>query len=493
MKRPKFSLAALFVAALLPVVAISCDRGAGGAEQSGKAAPSKSVPTASSSAALAQVLGADALSDAAEKSIDSVVNISTTQMVRTSRNPFFDNPFFRDFFGGGMGDEHPREVPRQGLGSGVIIDAAGIILTNNHVVERAEKLTVTLHDNRSFDAEVVGTDPASDLAVIKLKKKADNLKALPFGDSDVLRLGEIVLAIGNPFGLSHTVTMGIVSAKGRADVGIAAYEDFIQTDAAINPGNSGGALINLRGELVGINTAIASQTGGYQGVGFAIPSNMARTIKEALESKGKIVRGWIGVSIKDVTPELADAMDIQAGRGVLVEDVVKDSPGKKAGLKAGDVILEVDGEKVNSASRLRNKIAMIGSGKTTGLKVLRDGKEMNLSIKLDERPNQLSQNDMESSGSEETVDGLAVTPLNPITRQEYDISDEVTKGVIVTGVERGSPAAQAGLRPGDVILEVNRKPADSVDTFVREYKKSKDKALLYVNRDGNQSFRVVKK
>jgi serine protease Do len=341
---------------------------------------------------------------------------------------------------------------------------------------------------------VVGTDPASDLAVIKLKGKADNLKPLSFGDSDALRLGEIVLAIGNPFGLNHTVTMGIVSAKGRADVGIAAYEDFIQTDAAINPGNSGGALINLRGELVGINTAIASQTGGYQGVGFAIPSNMARTIMEGLESKGKIVRGWIGVGIKDVTTDLADAMNIKPGRGVLVEDVFKDSPGKKAGLKAGDVILEVNGEIMNSTSRLRNKIAMLGSGTTATLKVLRDGKEMNLSIKLDERPDKLPQENTENMENEQSsVDGLTLAPLNSITRQEFGISNEVAKGVIIIGVESGSPASQAGLQPGDVVLEVNRKAADSPETFVREYKKLKDKALLYVYRDGNRFFRVIKK
>ncbi len=492
MLRPRFALPVLLIAALFTAFTASCNLG-GKPERSEGAAPVQNAPALAKTVALGQTLGANAISDAAEKSIGSVVNISTTQMVRATRNPFFDNPFFEDFFGRRPRDNQQREIPRQGLGSGVIVDASGIILTNNHVVERAEKLTVTLQDNRSFDAEVVGTDRASDLAVIKLKGKAENLIPLPFGDSDALRLGEIVLAIGNPFGLSHTVTMGIVSAKGRADVGIAEYENFIQTDAAINPGNSGGALINLRGELVGINTAIASQTGGYQGVGFAIPSNMARTIMEGLESKGKIDRGWIGVYIRDVTPELAEAMNIKAGRGVLVDDVFKNSPGMKAGLKAGDVILEVDGETMNSAGSLRNKIALLGSGKKTSLKVLRDGKELNLSIKLDERPENPNLAQMESSEKESSVDGITVAPLNVMTRQQYQIPADVVSGVIVTGVDSGSAAAQSDIQPGDVILEVNRKPADSVDTFIREYQKSKNRPLLYINRDGNRFFRVVKK
>ncbi len=478
---------ALPVAVAAALIGSACTRKDATAGQ-----PSAVTTQSTAPAALAVALGPTTISDVAERTIDSVVNISSSRKVRTQANPFFDDPIFRRFFGdpGQGGNGGSRDQMQQALGSGVIVTEDGIILTNNHVVEDSDKLTVTLHDNRAFEAEIVGTDPASDIAVIRLKGKVENLTPLPFGDSDALRLGEIVLAIGNPFGLSHTVTMGIVSAKGRANVGIVDYEDFIQTDAAINPGNSGGALINLQGELVGVNTAIASRSGGNQGVGFAIPVNMASSIMESLESTGKVDRGWLGVTIKDVSPEIAEAMNAKPGRGVLVDEVLE-GPGKKAGMRAGDIILSVNGEETNTANRLRNAVAMLGSGKNASLRVLREGKEISLTVKLGERPDNPVQA-MEQSAPERAFNGLSVSPLNALTRSRYSIPDGVVAGVVVTGIAEG-PAANAGLREGDVILEINRKPADSVETFSREYGKSGKRVLLYVWRQGRRTFLTMPK
>ena len=496
MKRLPFTPYALILAiAVILFSAVSCDRTPKGrADVTGH---SRNTPVAAVAAnpALGQALGSTAISDAAEKTIDSVVNISSTRIIRTSpgsQGNLFDDPFFRRFFGQGPGEKRTPDRKQRGLGSGVIIDADGTILTNNHVVEGATELKVTLNDDRSFTAKVVGTDPSSDLAVIRIQGKTDGLKPLPIGDSDKLRLGEIVLAIGNPFGLDHTVTMGIVSAKGRSKMGLADYEDFIQTDAAINPGNSGGALINLRGELVGINTAIASQSGGSQGVGFAIPSNMARAIMSSLEGKGKVVRGYLGIKIDDVTPEIADAMGLKSGKGALVDEVLKDSPGKKAGLRYGDIILALNGEKVESPAQLRNRIAMLGANKTAKLRIFRDGREQDVNVQLTERPSEVQNASMEQRPEEGASDGVSVASISREVRQTYGIPADVT-GVVVTDVDDGSPAQEAGLQPGFVIREVNRRPVDSVDSFTREYRKAKGSALLYVWRESGSSFMVVKK
>jgi len=295
------------------------------------------------------------LADIAERVVPSVVNISSEKIVRDTGSPpdfgpLFNDPFFRHFFGGPLEpSSRPRARREHSLGSGVIVSDKGVVLTNNHVIENADEIRVGLADGREFEAEIVGRDPDSDLGVLKLKGDVKDLKVLAMGDVNSLRLGDIVLAVGNPFGVGQTLTMGIVSAKGRASVGIVQYEDFIQTDAAINPGNSGGALVNMRGELVGINTAILSRSGGYQGIGFAIPTNMARPIMDGILADGKVKRGWLGVAIQDVTPQLKDALGLTESSGVLISDVAADGPAAKAGLKRGDVIVSLDGQKTDSS------------------------------------------------------------------------------------------------------------------------------------------------
>jgi Do/DeqQ family serine protease len=322
------------------------------------------------------------ISDVAERVVDSVVNISTTQTVDSG--PFMMDPFFADpsspFF------QQPDARKAQSLGSGVIVSADGKVLTNAHVVRNAEEILVTLHDGSEHEAKLVGTDPKSDLAVLKLKDVKRNLTPLAFADSSKLRLGEVVLAVGNPFGVGQAVTMGIVSATGRGSMGIVDYEDFIQTDAAINPGNSGGALVNMRGELVGVNTAILSRSGGYQGIGFAIPTNMVRPIMEALIKDGKVSRGYLGVTLAPLDAKAQAKFKV--AHGVLVAQVGDDSPAAKAGLFAGDVVVAVDGTEVREVSKLRNAVAIKGAGKTTTLDIRRDGKAKQLTVKLGALPEQ---------------------------------------------------------------------------------------------------------
>lgn len=321
-----------------------------------QATSSSSTTIAAPTPAIARVGGDVEISDVAERVVAGVVNIASEKVVRETGGPpqfgpLFNEPFFRHFFGGPPGPgSRPQERRENSLGSGVIVSHDGVVLTNNHVIENADKIRVALADGRELDAEVVGRDPESDLGVLKLKGELKDLKPLVFGDSDTLRLGQVVLAIGNPFGIGQTVTMGIVSAKGRASVGIVQYEDFIQTDAAINPGNSGGALVNMHGELVGINTAIISRSGGYQGVGFAIPTKMARPIMESLLQHGKVARGWLGVAIQDVTPELREALGVGAEKGVLLSDVTPGSPADKGGLKRGDIVLKLNGQVMDSSA-----------------------------------------------------------------------------------------------------------------------------------------------
>jgi len=323
----------------------------------------------------------------------AVVNISTTKVIKYRggpSTPFFDDPFFRHFFGDDFFREFriPRERREQSLGSGVIVNQDGYIVTNNHVVEGASEIKVLLGDNREFSGRVAATDPRTDVAVIKISEH--NLPTILWGDSDRLQVGEWVLAIGNPFGLTQTVTAGIISATGRANVGIADYEDFIQTDAAINPGNSGGALVNVRGELIGINTAIFSRSGGYMGIGFAIPSNMVREVMESLVKKGKVTRGWLGVQIQPLTPELAEKFGLKDTRGILVSDVSENSPAAEAGMKRGDIILEFDGKRVEDPVHLRNGVAHTEPGKKVPVKIWRKGKEMVLNVKIEELPKEVA-------------------------------------------------------------------------------------------------------
>ncbi len=411
--------------------------------------------------------GAPSIADIAEKTVGSVVNISTEKVVKRTQGPTpFNDPFFRQFFGDRF-RQMPQERRERSLGSGVIVSDDGIILTNNHVVEGASEIAVTLSDGRELEAEIVGTDPESDVGVLRLKEAPDGLQALRFGDAESLRLGDIVLAVGNPFGVGQTVTMGIVSATGRANVGIVDYEDFIQTDAAINPGNSGGALVNTRGELVGINTAILSRSGGYQGIGFAIPSNMARTIMQSLIDTGTVSRGFLGISIQDVNRELAQALGLDEGtRGVLVGGVSDGSPAEKGGVERGDVILSVNGETVRSSGELRNLVALAGANSEVKLVVLRDDKKRTLEVTLGARPGDDTPSAANPGGASaensEAAAGLRVTRLNDDLRKRFGLPSDAV-GVAVVDVERGSRAARAGLRPGDLIREVNRSSVETPD------------------------------
>src|SRR5208283_2460021 len=312
----------------------------------------------------------EAMAEVAAAVKPAVVNVSTTRTIKTPgiTNPFFNDPFFRQFFGNAFGNiQSPREQKQASLGSGVVIDQAGYILTNNHVVKDADEIKIKLSDGREFKGKVIGTDPKTDIAVIKID--ADHLPVVKMGDTDKMRVGQRVFAIGNPFGLNQTVTSGIISAMGRANVGIADYEDFIQTDAPINPGNSGGALINIGGELIGINAAIFSTSGGYQGIGFAIPSNMAKVVMKELITNGKVVRGWLGVSIQAVTPDLAKEFGAKDEKGVIVAEVMEKSPAEKAGIQRGDVIVEYDGKEVKDPSSLRNMVAGTSPNKEVAIRL----------------------------------------------------------------------------------------------------------------------------
>jgi Do/DeqQ family serine protease len=359
----------------LALVAVGGLVGTGAALHSGTQHANAAPPT--------QALTDGTISDVAERVVDSVVNISTSHAIQTGPASF--DPFFSDPFSPGFGDPGDRKAMSKG--SGVVVTATGRILTNAHVVKDADDIKVTLHDGEDYDAKVVGVDPKADLAVIQLKGKLPALKPLTFADSSTLRLGEVVLAIGDPFGVGKSVTMGIVSAKGRGGMHIEEYEDFIQTDAAINPGNSGGALVNLKGELVGINTAIASKSGGYAGIGFAIPTNMARPIMDQLVKDGKVSRGYLGIVIGTVTPAIAKEQNLQAQRGALVVDVDPEGPAAKSGLASGDVVVALDGGEVKTGDVLRNTIAMIKPGTTVELQVIRkNGSKAPIKAKLGELP-----------------------------------------------------------------------------------------------------------
>jgi serine protease Do len=375
------------------------------------------------------------------------------------------------------------------MGSGVIVNSDGYILTNNHVVQGADELTVILSDGKHLKGKVVGTDPRSDLAVVRVDDKG--LPAMPFGDSDQAKVGEWVLAVGSPFSenLQHTVTSGIISATGRSGMNLNDYEDFIQTDAAINPGNSGGALVNLDGELIGINTAIASRNGGSNGIGFAIPSNLAMDVMNDLITKGKVTRGWLGVSIQNVTPDLAAAMGLPNTQGVLVNSILDNGPAKDSGLQEGDVIVGFDGKGVKDSSELRFAVAGANPGDQATLKVLRNGKEKTVTVKLGEFPENdqsLTQN-QESSGENRL--GLTVAPITPDLVQKYNL-DSNTEGLVVTDVGSGSPAEDAGIQPGDVVVKVNRQKVSTLKDFQDALSSAaKDTPDLFLlNRGGNTFF-----
>ncbi|MFQ5528066.1 MAG: DegQ family serine endoprotease [Thermoanaerobaculia bacterium] len=423
----------------------------------------------------------------------AVVNISSSRTVRLAQggdlNPFFNDPFFRQFFGDQFRHQVPRERRERGLGSGVVVSNDGYILTNNHVVDGADEVRVALADKREFDARIVGRDAKIDIAVLKIE--AADLPALTFADSNGLQVGDIVLAIGNPFGIGQTVTMGIVSATGRGGLGIEDYEDFIQTDAAINPGNSGGALIDADGRLVGINTAILSQGApGNVGIGFAVPINMARQAMDQILKHGRVVRGFLGVVVQPVTPAIAKAFELAENRGALVGDVAEDTPAERAGIEKGDVILQLAGEPVEDSRDLQLKIAQAEPGSEVRLHVLRDGRERDLTVKLDELPSELAEEETVALDSE-APEGIAVQTLTPGIARQLDLPPE-TRGVVVAAVEPGSPWSEAGLRRGDVIEEVDREPVIEARAFDRVLRSAGDKPLLLlVNRGGNTLFVAV--
>jgi serine protease Do len=431
----------------------------------------------------------DAMAEVAAAVKPAIVNISTTRTVKVvgGGNPFSEDPFFRHFFGDQFGKQQPREHKSGALGSGVVVSPDGFIITNYHVVKDADEIKVTIADKGEFTGKVIGSDPKTEISVVKIDAKG--LVTLPWGDSDRLRVGDLVLAVGNPFGLNQTVTMGIVSATGRANVGIADYEDFIQTDAAINPGNSGGALVNARGELVGINTAIYSTTGGYQGIGFAIPSNMVKAIMNSLIKYGKVIRGWLGVSIQKITPELAKQFDLKSEGGALVSDVVENSPAQKSGLRRGDVIMEYDGKKVDEPYQLRIMVANTPPGEEHTLTVLREDETVTLKVTIGELPAELQQAQM--GEYENVLRGVSVQDMTPEIAKKLNIPGRVV-GVIVSDIAEDSPAAGV-LMQGDVIQEVNRKRITGVKDYLEIVAKigKDDNVLLLVYRGGSSVFITI--
>ena len=414
-----------------------------------------------------------------EQVTPTVVNIATEGRVRLRQNPLFSDPFFRRFFN--MPDR-PMERKTQSLGSGVIVDAErGLVLTNSHVIANAVQITVTLRDGRHFDAEIVGSDPATDVAVIKVP--AENLTDIGVADSDGLRVGDFVVAIGNPFGLGQTVTSGIVSALSRSGLGIEGYEDFIQTDASINPGNSGGALVNLKGELVGINTAIFSRSGGNIGIGFAIPINMALQIMEQLLDTGMVERGFIGVQVQDLNPDLAEAFGIRNQKGAVVNSVMPDSPAQEAGLQPGDIIVSINSKQVKGAADVRNHIGLLPVGEEVMFEILRAGARQTLKARIT------------ASKEFNLAQGTRNPRLQGVTlgdiEEDHPWFNRV-KGVVIMAVERGSRAWSAGLRKGDIITSVNQQAVPDLQAFRQLVDEMDSTLVLRVIRGDAAAFLVIK-
>jgi serine protease Do len=426
--------------------------------------------------------------------LPSVVNISSSKVVKTP-NQFAqglpDDPMFRQFFGRqfGRGPEVPKQRREQSLGSGVIVSPEGYILTNNHVVDGATDVKVTLSDRRELKAKIIGTDPKTDVAVLKLE--GSNFPAITLGDSSKVQVGDYALAIGDPFGVGQTVTMGIVSAKGRGNLGIEDYEDFIQTDAPINPGNSGGALVNDRGELIGINTAILSHgSGGNEGIGFAIPAKLAQGVMNQILDHGKVTRGYLGIVVQPISPAMAKVLGQgDQAKGALVGDISAKGPAQASGVQRGDIILDVNGQPVSDANDLRNTIAMMQPGETVKLKISRNGSTRDVSVKLGELPASKEQAENQQEGaSKDALEGVNVENLDADTLQELGLP-AFTKGVVVTGIDPSSPNADSGLQKGDVIQEVNHQPVHNVAEFKQAmHKAAGANALLLLNRGGTTLF-----
>ncbi len=429
-----------------------------------------------------------------KKDLPAVVNVSSSKVVKSPQgasSPFSSDPFFRNFFGDNFSQQFnvPQEQREHSLGSGVIVSPDGYILTNNHVVDGASDVKVSLGDKREFSAKIVGTDAKTDIAVLKIA--GQGLPVLAFGDSSKMAPGDFVLAIGNPFGLNQTVTMGIVSATGRGGLGIEDYEDFIQTDASINPGNSGGALINERGDLIGINTAILSGGGGNEGVGFAIPINMAHQVMDQILQHGKVVRAWLGVVIQPVTPEIAKAFGYTGSEGALVGDITPNSPASKAGLEKGDIILQLNAQPVASSRELQLKVATLPPGSTAKLVIYRGGSKRDLSVVLGDMPSTPGEGSSASSQTKGALEGLSVEQLTPEIARQLKLP-AATKGVVVDDVNQASMAADSGLQRGDVIEQVNRQPVSTVSGFDRAVRQAGSQpVLLLISRNGSTTYVVV--
>jgi serine protease Do len=440
--------------------------------------------------------------------LPSVVTITSSRMVKTGFQPGQDGgddqlpPIFRQFFGDDFGQGQgqgngrqfrmmPRQQKETGLGSGVIVSPNGYILTNNHVVDHASTVTVIMPDKHEYKARVVGADPKTDIAVVKVDD-ARNMEPVTIGDSDKVQVGDYVLAVGNPFGIGKTVTMGIVSATGRANLGIEDYEDFIQTDAAINHGNSGGALVNDRGELIGINTAIlANGSEGNQGIGFAVPVTVARNVMDQIIKNGKVTRAYLGVMAQEVTPAIARAFKESEVRGALVGDVTPNSPAEKAGLQKGDIILDVNGKPVNGSAELRMHVSLMAPGTKVQVTVFRDGAQRTLPVTLAEMPTETAKADQPEGGnSEDSLQGIQVENVNARTARQLGLSATAT-GVVVTNVDPNSKAAESGLKRGDVIQEVNHRAVRNTQDFESAMRSAKDATLLLVNRQGSTMYLAV--
>jgi serine protease Do len=467
---------------------------------SGIASPASAQPSTMAAKELSS-----AFSTAAKAAMPAVVSIKVEKAVQVSpmefgstgglNDPFglFDDDLLRRFFGDRLPPQQqqsPRKHIEQGLGSGFIISKDGYIITNNHVVGDVDTITVELKDGRKFEnAKLIGTDPDSEVALIKID--GSDFPVLPMGNSEKIEIGDWVIAIGNPFGLNETVTVGVISAVGRSNVHIAAYEDFIQTDAAINPGNSGGPLINLDGQVIGINTAIFSESGGYMGIGFAIPINMARAIEEQLKKQGRVIRGYLGILGQDITKDMADLLQLKDGQGVIVAHVEKGSPAEKDGLKSHDILLQMNGKKIESYDSLRNDIAVLPPNSKVKFMVMRDGKTSDIVVTLAERSAEVAQSKQPAAPQQlqETL-GIEVQDLTPDIAKQlgYSLGD----GVIVASVVPGSPAAQAGIQPGDLIQSVNQVNVTSVEEFDQAMQKSmKNKKVLFLIKRGQYSQFVV--
>ena len=434
-------------------------------------------------------IGPLSFTELAKKSSPSVVNISTVKVLKgggSIPSPFGPGDQFRDFFDRFFRDQIPRDFKQQSLGTGFVIDKEGFILTNNHVVEKTDEIKVRMADDREYVAEIIGRDPKTDLALIKIQPD-HTLTPLTLGDSDKLEVGEWVVAIGNPFGLGNTVTAGIVSAKYR-QIGASSYDNFIQTDASINPGNSGGPLLNTTGEVIGINSAIYSQTGGSVGIGFAIPINMAKDLLPQLK-KGKVVRGWLGVMIQTITPELKDKLDLKDEHGALVADVSDGGPAEKAGIKRGDVIVTFDGKEIKEMKDLPYIVGATPVGKEVTVEVIRKGRKQRIQVTLGELKDQ-EEAPVVSEAKPNL--GMTVQELTPELARDFGIKE--TSGLVVMQVESGSPASEAGLRSGDIILEIDQVQVNNIEKFnnkISGYKKG-DTVLILAKRSGTTLYLTLK-